>query len=301
MVQAGACQLPGAYHLKAALHAARVLSSNGTPLDPLRQAYVDLPLGGVFYGADLVAGERVLRRASLVIETNGVVCPSPRLLEIRGLDEELACEVLLTILLEEEAPVWVTAAGRNDELRPENIPEEAERLLSDVMPDPDRREALLLGLAQRFDDQGRAALGSLGEEHVVVACKNRLKETGRRDLAAEVRRVSKISDQLGYDVTERQPVGHTGRYEVKTTRQVGSLVEIHLSRNEARTGLRDRNWALVVCRADHDDNVSVVGWCRAHKLEMALPRDAEDGGRWENAVLRLNVDETLTAGLPPLS
>jgi hypothetical protein len=297
----GGSQLPSAHHLKAALHAARVLSTDGTALDPLRKAYVDLPLGGVFYGADLLAGEQLLRRACLVIDTNGAVCPSARLLEIRELDEELAAEVLLRILLEEEAPLWIGAAGHDGELRPENIPEDAARLLCDVMPDHDRREALLLGLAQRYDDQARAALGLLGEEYVVAACKHRLRKAGRDDLVAWVRQVSRISDQLGYDVTERQPGGHTGRYEVKTTRQVGSLVEIHLSRNESRTGLKDPNWALVACRAYRDESVSIIGWCRAQRLRNILPRDSDAGGRWENAVLRLNVDEMLTAGLPPLS
>ena len=65
--------------------------------------------------------------------------------------------------------------------------------------------------------------------------------------------MSKIADTLGYDVTEPQPSGGKGRYEVKTTRGVGSIVEVYLSRNEAQTGLRDPSWSLIVCRVDHQN------------------------------------------------
>jgi hypothetical protein len=53
-------------------------------------------------------------------------------------------------------------------------------------------------------------------------------------------------------------------------------------------------------KIDHQRHVSVIGWCRAADLEALLPHNAEKAGRWENAVLQLNVDERLTAGLPPL-
>jgi hypothetical protein len=69
------------------------------------------------------------------------------------------------------------------------------------LPDAQRRQELLLALAQRFDDTHRRLIGEIGEDLVLEAARAELQQVGHADLARSVRRVSLTSDQLGYDVT----------------------------------------------------------------------------------------------------
>jgi len=108
------------------------------------------------------------------------------------------------------------------------------------------------------------------------------------------------SDQLGYDVSAPRVVGANRLIEVKATTALhDETVSVHLSRNEAETGLRYRDWALVVCLVT--DSVrregEIVGWQMATALAPALPVDST-AGRWEVATLLMNVADLLP-GLPP--
>ena len=74
-----------------------------------------------------------------------------------------------------------------------------------------------------------------------------LTDLGLEDLAAGVRCLSEISDQLGYDVVAPR-LGGKRRLEVKTSaRQGDGLFHFYISRSEIDVGLRDEDWALVAC------------------------------------------------------
>jgi hypothetical protein len=119
-------------------------------------------------------------------------------------------------------------------------------------------------------------------------------------LARGVRRVSLTSDQLGYDVTAPRIGGSARLLEIKTTTAalVGSTVAIHLSRGEARTGLRLPDGSLVVCAVENVDQCEarIIGWCEYDTIAGALPHDTP-AGRWEHARLELEVARLLP-GLP---
>ena len=107
----------------------------------------------------------------------------------------------------------------------------------------------MIGLARRFDETLQRLVGDIGEEIVVNAARSELRAMGRPELAREVRRVSLLSDQLGYDVSAPRVSGRPRLLEVKATTAelVGPSVNAHLSRNEADTGAALADWALVIC------------------------------------------------------
>jgi hypothetical protein len=133
---------------------------------------------------------------------------------------------------------------------------------------------------------------------VVEACRTQLAAAGQAELAKRVVRVSRRSDQLGWDVDAPRVSGGRRKLEVKTSKAQGPTVRFYLSRNEARVGQQDPDWALVFCRADRDDAVEVVGWCGMEVVTPLLPADRDEGGRWEK--VRVTLDERdLKTGLPP--
>ncbi len=291
--------IPTRHHLRAAIRVARVITSPGATITAVHQAYIETPTGGIFHHQELLAAERWLVALGLVAKEQGTLRPSERLVELLKLSEAEMCQALVAILIDQEPPLWLPAAARDGELRTELIPDQEAGALADLIPDLARREALLLALARRHDGDALAALGELGEDHVVAACREELTARGRDDLAEKVRRVSLISDQLGWDVDVPNLAGDMQHLEVKTARSRGPRYSVYLSRNETRVGLQDPDWALVICRADANDQVTVVGWCHADALDALLPADRNERGRWES--VRLGIDEELlTSGLPPL-
>ena len=117
-----------------------------------------------------------------------------------------------------------------------------------------------------------------------------------------MRHVSLETDQAGYDVSAPRLAGSPRLLEVKATgNTVADNVEVYLSRNEARTGLRLPDWFLVVCSVDDVERRTgeVLGWIDAAELEDRFPRDVEFG-RWESAAIEIRTAE-LVPGLPPVS
>jgi len=157
------------------------------------------------------------------------------------------------------------------------VPVQDAETLSDVLGDPDRRDALLMALGQMFDDRYRRELG----------------------LAAAVLHASLVSDRLGYDV--RTPTLGDGvlRLEVKTDASARGGIRCYLSRNEWETGKRDGMWRLVLCRRVTSGDVAVFGWTDAQTLRSHLPEDTTCG-RWQTAELSLPED-VFTPGLPDLN
>ncbi len=236
-------------------------------------------------------GERLLIQAGLLREENGMLIPTLELTTLAAVEEEVAHETLLGHCIVIAPPEWL--AGE-----PMTVPAQAAVVLEELLPDPERREAFLIALGRRFDPRILEELGALGEEHVVAVAIQELSELGRDDLAARVRRVSLLSDQLGYDVVAPRPDGRTRRLEVKTSAiRTDGLVHFYLSRNEADTGLSDEDWALVCCQRNDQGEAEVIGWCRSRNLLPYLPSDAP-GSRWQ--VVEITLPPTaLFDGIPP--
>ena len=298
-VRAGA-GIPTKHQLRAALQSARVLDRDGeTSLELVRHAYTELPTGGLFHSNELIAGERLLVSVGLIEEQDDALVPTPDLWAIVALGEPQSLEELVSILLQEQPPLWLSAAAADGEVSDELIPDDEAEMLDGLIPDLARREAMLLAAGRRHEEEALAALGLLGEEHVVEEWQSILCQAGRGGLTSKVWRASKRSDQLGWDVDGPTLAGDRLKLEVKTTRTTGPRIRIHLSRNEVKIGNQDSEWRLVACRADEEDRVEVIGWCTMTALGPLLPTNQHSLGAWETAVLMIDT-ELLVPGFPPL-
>ncbi len=291
--------LPTVHLLRSALVAASVCDGAGAEVAVVHRSYLRLPTGGLYHSEDLEKGERLLLRCGLLTLNGSVLYPSEQLRTLQGLPTDEASQVLLALAAQLAPPLWLHSAVRDETVWSELISEADEQTLSQVIPDPDEREAFLLALANRFEGAPATHLGELGECAVVNRSRRELASAGRSDLAALVQRVSLISDQLGYDVVAPTLRGKTRRIEVKTTGSGAQThFEVYLSRNEAAVALRDPSWALVLCRASDASRAEIVGWCRAEAFAPALPCDKHPRGRWTQARLQIDRDK-LKEGLPP--
>ncbi|TMK40068.1 MAG: DUF3883 domain-containing protein [Actinobacteria bacterium] len=288
--------LPPGHLIQAALEVARWLDAHGAPVQDARHTYIRQPTGGIYPPDDLRRAERLLVEAGLVREQDETLYPLPELTTLAFLDDDIAHETLLSHCLLAAPPPWL-----NQE--PLVIPPEAVPVLDALLPDAERREAFLIALGRRVQPEALEALGAVGEDCVTAAARAELEELGREDLAAAVRRVSLLSDQLGYDVVAPGPDDKTRRLEVKCSgRRADGLARFFLSRNEGEVGRRDPDWALVYCQVDAAtgagaEDVEIVGWCRARNLESYLPTDAP-GGRWRTVEITMPLT-ALFDGLPP--
>jgi len=169
-----------------------------------------------------------------------------------------------------------------------------------ALGDPAALDLLARAVKQASGVEGaleKILVGERGEEFVVDRCRDELEALGRPDLSYGVRRVSLVSDSLGYDVVAPS-IGSSARHlEVKTTtRQAVGSFEFYISRNEFEVGrLEPTSWSLVACRTE-DEDVALVGWCRAAALVTYLPDD--QNGFWTEARVRLP-QSVLVDGIPP--
>lgn len=282
----------------AALLAARVLRSmNGCSRQTAREAYGRTASNAIYSFRDLLIGQEILEQAGLLNEAGGLFLSDDADLWM-ALPQEEARETLAGRYLAALAPLWLTAATGEDAVAWDLVPDGERQALAALIPACEEREAFLLGLGRRVDPERDAQTGALAEEHVVAACRRQLEDAGYSELAARVRRVSLVSDDLGYDVTAPYAGAGSRRLEVKGTRTQGPACRITVSRNEARQSLRDPDWYLVVCRVDANDSVAVVGWCTGPQIEPYLPTDPPERGRWRSVDITLDADG-LSLGLPP--
>lgn len=294
-------ETPTAYQLNAAVVASRLIDRAGSTLTALLASYASAATGGLYRADDLSRGQELLQRAGLIEAADDWVMPSDECVLLRDLPDDVAAELLLQLVLTSDPPLWLFAAIHNEEIRWENVPDEEATALRQSIADADRREALLLNLGRTVDERVRSELGAAGEDHVVAECRSHLVQRGRGDLAREVRQVSQLSDQLGYDVTSPDTAGRRHRLEVKTSTGIAGaelVVSFYISRNEAMVGQGDDRWALVAVRKDIvTGEFEIVGWCRADAFSSALPSDPTDWGRWASTRIFLE-EQLLCSGLP---
>jgi len=280
-VWATASGLPTPYVVRAALHAASMIDAEGSLVPQAREAYWRKATGGEFSAESIAVGEALLLDLGLLVARGGRLYPTAALGELlQGSLEDAISMIAL------EASVLIPGvAGQSSDLQ-------------DLVPDPERREEILVARAGRFDDLHRRRVGELGEEIVVQVARTELNDLNRPDLARQVRRVSLESDALGYDINAPRLIGRPRLLEVKATTHDGDLLPIHISRNEAETGNRYVNWSLVVCRIHDLDSRAgeLLGWCQLVNFRSRLPIDVEHG-RWESAEISISLGD-LTPNLP---
>lgn len=292
-------QVPTGHQLRAALKAAQIYpKAGGLAAEQVVIDFNRLATEGLYALSDLRLGNEILRVAGLVCERDELDALDLGFTDLEALPEDEACTELLARYVSARPPLWLDAAAGPDAVSWELVPDREAETLKALVPDPQRREDLLLALARRVDPDRDKRTGDLAEEHVVAECRAQLDGCERPDLAEQVERVSLRSDQLGYDVTAPRLAGNKRRIEVKGTLATGPTFTITLSRNEAKQALGDPDWSLVACRVGQDDGVSVIGWCTGPQLERFMPADPPERGRWRSVEILLDSD-ILTPRLPP--
>lgn len=280
--------VPASHLVRAAIHAAGLIDSHGSPIEATAGAYSLYPSDGLFPPQDLRLGEQMLIDCGLLSVVEAVLVPAPELSILAALDELDASLVLFELALR-------VSKSPSTQASESQLATSARALI----PDFERREALLLAMARRHEASRREEVGALGELCVVGVAKEELEGIGRSDLAARVRRLSEISDQLGYDVVAPRLLG-VRRLEVKTSaKESPGLFHFYISRSEFDRGLIDPDWALVGCILTASGEATVAGWCRATSL---LPYAPDDGtsAHWASAELSIPVT-LLQPGLPPVA
>jgi hypothetical protein len=284
--------------LRAAYWVVRVLGPNSRDSGEARASWTRLPLAGEVDLEEMRIAEAGLRDAGLLRIEGGRVVPAPALSSLCQGPGPVPFELLLGVIFETAPPLWLLAASDGEQLATELVPNEAEDALAAVIEDPGRREAFLLARARTVDAKERGEIGAAGEEAVVAACREELRELGEMEAAGQVRTVSEISDELGFDVVAPRADRTLRRLEVKTTRSLAAVVTVFVTRNEFEVGLADPNWRLVVVRANRDGGHSMLGHLGGGDLAGLMPEDRDEGGRWHVAKVRLPL-EGLVEGLPP--
>jgi hypothetical protein len=273
---------PSRHTLEAALHVGAIIDPSGSRVADTNHSYWHRATGGIHSPRDLVRAQELLLEVGLLSCIDDVLYPGSELTSLLTGSHDDALEALLSRCLLQRG------AGLGD------------RELESIVEDQKRRSELLAGLGARFDDTHQRLVGDIGEEVVVDALRTELEWVGRADLAVRVRRVSLISDHLGYDVEAPSEMGAVRQIEVKATSSgaVEDEINIFLSRNEAETGLASPEWSLVVCHVTDIEKRTgeVLGWCSGADLAPHLPADLCHG-RWQS--VRVAVQRSsLLSGLP---
>jgi hypothetical protein len=286
------------HELRSARQVARALHTPASSIADARESYRKLPSDGLLASSDFDVGLRVLVDVALVELDGGDLIVGGALATVAALDESAAIRLLFDLLLERRPPDWLRSAAGGTKVKVAVIPDRDREAIETVLADPAMREAKLLQAGRRVNAERLAEVGSIGEEHVVLECRDELSGLGREDLAAAVERVSLISDQLGYDVVAPTLNGETRRLEVKATRRSAWRGEVFISRNEFEQGRVDPDWALVVVEVDALDEPTLAGWCRGEAIASLIPEDAHPMGRWASVRL-MEIGALLEDGLPP--
>ena len=286
-------RLPSPFLLRCA---ARVLSivGGGHHRDAeVRASYRATPSGGLLSSDDLLLAERWLVDQGWLTRDGAILSASARSQALPTDEAEVASELVRATILD-SPPTWLGAVATRGEVRPEFLPQKVERVFSSMFS-VQERDAILLAASVKFDEAALRALGDAGEEAVAVACRAFLEEGGRADLAAGVRRVSLISDALGYDISAPDLAGRECRIEVKSYR--GRYPSMYITRNEFEVGLTLPRWYLVLCRSTSETAPEVVGWTDLAPLRRRMPVDVDRSARWQVARVRIAESE-LRLGLP---
>ena len=285
--------LPSRYLLRSA---ARVLSIVGRTQHTefeVRSSYRATASGGILSTGGLLRAERWLLDNGWMIRDGVGLSATRRALMLPNHEAEVSRELVRTILLD-SPPTWLGAVAVRGEIRPEFLPLQAARVLGEMFS-PEERDSLLLAAAEKYDAAALLSMGEAAEESVVVVCRTLLEERGRADLVPRVRRVSLISDAVGYDIQTPNLAGMDCRLEVKCFR--GRQPKFFISRNEFQVGRMLPRWYLVLCRAMPNSPPGIVGWTSLDPLVARMPSDVHISARWQSARVQF-AESDLQPGLP---
>lgn len=285
-------RLPGPHLLRSAARVLSIVGFETHTVTSVRASYRSTPSSGIFSSEGLVEAERWLVDQGWLAQEGGTVGPSERRQGLPSDEAQMTRELVRAFILD-WPPTWLSVVARGGDVRPELLPAHADEVLGDIF-DANERDSLLLAAAAKYDDTALRELGDAGEEEVVSACRSFLGQRGRTDLADRVRRVSLISDALGYDVVAPDLRSEEFRLEVKCYR--GPYPSFYLTRNEFEVGSTLPSWRLVLCRSVAE-SVQVIGWTTLASLRPRLPVETDRAVRWQVVRVRLEESE-LTPGLP---
>ena len=287
-------ELPSRYHVQSAQRCARLIGLDAARIEDVESAFHSAATHGMFRLQDLRSGRRLLESLQLLRCDQDTLYPDPALLEFGRCSLDEAAQLSFTRLMEATQPIWLASAIEGNSIIDEYIPTKVTRYLEDVFSDMDRRELILLAVGQRYDPDRMGVIGLQGELAVLAACREYLEQSGRRELRDSVIHVSKISDQLGYDIVSPTLDDRRARIEVKSTASLKDH-SVYISRLEAAVGRADRDWRLVFCRAQSTET-EIVGHCSFSAIEDQIPTDRAPG-EWSVARLQLSV-LSLEPGVP---
>lgn len=278
-------EFPTAHQLQAAARVLCMIGENPVIHVDLQASYSSVATGLILSSHDLQHAEKWLLSHHWLSLSPPFIQLAPK---ARGLsvDTETSAKDLLRKLLMDSLPLWLRMAVIDGRVRQELIPERVIETLSRVFPAREEREALLIAAGLRFDADLLRRIGDVGEDAVMKQCQSFLVQHDHPELARLVRRVSLLSDQLGYDIVSPNLAGVEIQLEVKCFS--GRRPDFYLTRNEYEVGVRLRNWALVLCRMDGYDDAEVVGWTTLDPMRESLPLDRDLSVAWQTARVRLD-------------
>lgn len=286
--------LPSPYLLRSAARVLGIVGRGHHADADLLASYRTTPPGGILSSSRLLVAQQWLIDEGWLTRERATLRASPRSRALPNHDETEVARDLVRATILDSAPAWLSAATARGDVRQEFLPEGAERLFADMFDDEDR-DAILLAAASKFDETALRALGEAGEEAVLAACRSFLAERGRPDLARQVRRVSLISDAMGWDISAPNLAGQVCRLEVKCFR--GRDPTVYLTRHEFNVGLRQSRWYLVLSRSTGDSVPEVVGWTTLAPLIPRMPEDVSRSAKWQVAKVHIS-ESDLQPGLP---
>src|ERR1700692_911801 len=168
------------FEVRAMCRVATVLSDKYVSQEDAEYTYQSASHAGAFAISDLKRAEWNLRNLGLAIDFDDHIQISNEMLSLLDGTVEDAHVVLLARQIKPSVEVIV------DELP-------AELSL-------DQRESLLLALNRRFEETRQREIGAAAERLVESAARAELEDLGEFELSRRVRRVSLLSDPLGYDI-----------------------------------------------------------------------------------------------------
>ena len=259
----------------------------------IRSSYFSTASGGILSTDGLSRAERWLIANGWLIRDGPALVASSRCITLPTDELEVPRELVRMTILD-APPTWLSGVVVRGEIRSEFLPSQVEQALGDMFS-AEERNALLLAAAEKFDHMALEAIGMVAEELVENACRTLLGELGCHDAARRVRRVSLISDAVGYDIETPNASGMTCRLEVKC--YSGRWPKFYITRNEFQVGQVLPRWYLVLCRMKRDACPTIVGWTRIDPIVSRMPTDVDRSARWQSVRVQLN-ESALRPGLP---
>ncbi len=236
----------------------------------------------------LIDAHEACRRAGVIEIGNGVVRLQTDIARARQPSERRLA--ILDRLWSLDPPPWL--AAQSPEVLDASMPDVDRDALVWTEAESADRDALLMGLGRKVDPRRLQRIGNEAEEAVLSAYEDLLNSQG----GGFCEQVSKISDDLGYDLRIQTPRGAL-RVEVKAAAGTQRL-RFFLTRNEAEVARRVHNWRIVICSRGELQGMMIAGHLFPDQLQPYLPRDpVTRGGSWEVCRIVIPAHE-LALGLP---